>query len=606
MNAPEPVALEKTLPQAWRWRAAALARVSGLRSGLFGLREVPVLPALTGILLCLCYFPVAWGWLAWVALVPLLALVRRPARRLHVFLSTWLAGLLFFVPILQWMRVADERMYFTWLGLALYCSLYFPVTIGLVRYLDRRTRLPLVLTLPVIWTALEFVRAHLLTGFPWYFLAHTQHDTVALIQIADVTGAYGVSFLVAAVNALIFDWLCRWNWYAKFNGLPPQPSSRLPLLLQSGCVAVALLGVLGYGFWRLGQDRFEPGPRVALVQSNLPQNVRNDAAAGGDPAERMVAHNSKLSDRAAWQQPKPDLVVWPETSYPEYWIDVAADVPPETVPPEMASEASQSRSLARQVARLWPTNVLMGMNSEILEIDRRRRYNSAILIRPNGQPADRYDKIHRVPFGEYVPLRDWLPWMNQLAPYDFDYSISSGQQATRFTVGEHRFGVVICYEDSDPVLARQYVEASDAGPAVDFLVNISNDGWFKGTSEHEEHLAICRFRAVECRRAVARAVNMGVSAVIDGNGRVLQPESFHRDGDTSLWEIYGDHSDYAPALPVARWSEFKSVPGVLTATMPIDRRSSLYARYGDWLPILCWIVLLAAVAIARWQPTAYV
>src|SRR5262249_49774686 len=152
-----------------------------------------------------------------------------------------------------------------------------------------------------------------------------------------------------------------------------------------------------------------------------------------------------------------------------------------------------------------------------------------------------------------------------------------------FTVGEHRFGVVICYEDSDPVLARQYVESSDAGPAVDFLVNISNDGWFKGTSEHEEHLAICRFRAVECRRAVARAVNRGWSAVMEGNGRVLQPELVRRDGAISLWEIPSDHSDYAPALPVARWSEFKSVSGVLTATMPIDRRSSLYARYGDWL-----------------------
>lgn len=550
----------------------------------------------TGLLLWLCHFPAALSWLAWVALVPLLSLVRRPLSKRQVFFGAWAGGLVFFIPALSWMRVADPRMYVTWIGLALYCSLYFPVAIGLVRYLDRRTRLPLVLTLPVVWTALELVRAHLLTGFPWYFLAHTQHDFALLIQVADVTGAYGLTFLVAAVNALIFEWLCRWRWYANFYVLPVAESSPRPLLLQSSFLAVALFGVLGYGFWRLGQDQFEPGPRIALMQSNLPQSIRNDETAG----DRILEHNAKLCDRAAWQQPRPALIVWSETSYPDYWKDVAHELPEEQVATDKMSEVNQSRTLARQVARLWATDVLLGLNSEVFGPEEgSRRYNSALLIRPDGQPAERYDKIHRVPFGEYVPFRDWLPWMNKLAPYDFDYSISSGQHATRFTVGEHHFGVVICYEDSDPVLARQYVEASDDGPPVDFLLNMSNDGWFKGTSEHEEHLAICRFRAVECRRTVARSVNMGISAVIDGNGRVLQPQLMRRDGDMSMWEIPNER---AAALPVSRWSEFKSLAGVLTAALPIDRRFSLYARWGDWFPVLCCIVLLSAVAAARWQP----
>jgi apolipoprotein N-acyltransferase len=173
--------------------------------------------------------------------------------------------------------------------------------------------------------------------------------------------------------------------------------------------------------------------------------------------------------------------------------------------------------------------------------------------------------MHRVPFGEYVPLRDWLPWMNAFAPYDFDYSIRAGEHFTRFPLGAYRFGVVICYEDTDPYLARQYVRPGDE-PAVDFLLNLSNDGWFNGTSEHEEHLAICRFRAVECRRSVARAVNMGISAVIDGNGRVT-------------------------ALPGPTWAESKKVAGVVTATIPIDRRGSLYSLWGDWLPVACWLLL---------------
>jgi apolipoprotein N-acyltransferase len=424
-------------------------------------------------------------------------------------------------------------------------------------------------------------------------------------------------------------------------------------------VALSLAIVLGYGFWRLGQNDFDPGPRVALIQSNLPQSLRNDATTtGGDPAEKMVAHNGHLSDLAADQTPKPDLIVWPETSYPEYWIDVTPELLGKGIPAEVASQRSQSRQLAREVARLWPTDVLMGLNSEIYIGDQRwRRYNSAVLFRREGLAADRYDKIHRVPFGEYVPFRDWLPWMNALAPYDFDYSVSPGERFTRFlsekhdsvwltptrnvrhidVASQHHFGVVICYEDTDPSLARQYVEANADGPPVDFLVNISNDGWFKGTAEHEEHLAICRFRAVECRRAVARAVNMGVSAFIDGNGRVLRPTKgrvMRPDRTTDEWdEKYdalldwildgSDESVFARAtrrvrdtlglpsspryageprrLRVSEWNDFKNVAGVFTMQIPLDRRSSLYARWGDWLPILCWITLPTTMVIGFWK-----
>src|SRR5947209_2230500 len=159
----------------------------------------------TSALLYLCYFPVAWGFLGWVALVPLIGLVRSPARPRWVYGSAYLSGLVFYLLAIQWMRVADPRMVFTWLALSFYCAVYFPLSIFLVRKLDRRTPVPLALTLPVVWTAVEFVRANLLGGFPWYLLGYNQHRFETFIQVADVTGVYGISFLLVAVNALVFE-----------------------------------------------------------------------------------------------------------------------------------------------------------------------------------------------------------------------------------------------------------------------------------------------------------------------------------------------------------------------------------------------------------------
>jgi apolipoprotein N-acyltransferase len=520
----------------------------------------------SAVLLWACYFPLGWGWLGWVALVPLLCLVQTTASARRVYLAAWACGLLCFGAALQWLRVADERMYLTWAALAFYCSLFLPAGIYLVRWLDRRTGMPLILTVPAVWTALEYFRAHFGTGFPWYFLAHSQHNFLPIIQIADLAGAYAVTFVLAAVNALLFECLHASRPLRAWLSLrePACPMSRT--VLCSHCLAVLLVlgAVLGYGVWRLSQNQFAVGPRLALIQGNLPQRIRNDAADAGQVIRR---HYRELCDEAANQQPKPDLLVWPETSFPDGWADISADLPPDRIPPAWNREVESCRALAQVLAAHWKTALLLGLNRDLLGPDGvSRSYNSAVLIEPNGQEAGCYDKIHRVPFGEYVPLRDWLPWMNAFAPYDFDYSISAGWNLTRFRLGRYCFGVVICFEDTDPYLARQYVRADLATPPVDFLLNISNDGWFDGTSEHDQHLAICRFRAVECRRAVARAVNMGISAMIDSNGRVV-------------------------ALPGPTWARSKKMSAVLTANIPIDNRASLYARWGDWLPAACWLVI---------------
>jgi apolipoprotein N-acyltransferase len=578
--------------------------------------SVPVLflSLASAALLWASFFPLALGWLAWFALVPLLALVRRPLRKRTVFLASWCAGLFFFWPALQWMRVADYRMYFTWMILATYCSFYFPLAIALLRWLDRRTTLPLTWTTPVVWCALEFFRARFIGGFytvligshqhdvpggfGWYFLGYSQHDFLEVIQIADLAGVYGVSFLVGAVNGLLFELLFARSWFRRLVVAPEvEPRfGRLSLLKQGSAVLVGLLAVLAYGNWQLHQGPAEPGPRLALLQSNIDQRIRNMGAAGGDGSEdaiqKMGNQEEALTDLAA--RFKPDLIVWPETSLPAAWVEE----PPGSPIPETQKEVE--KWLQRSRAAL-----LMGVSSYVaFPADPAIRprpplriwhYNSAVLIGREGRYLGRYDKIHLVPFGEYVPLRNWFPCFNVLSPYDFDYSVHPGEHFTRFhlaapggTGQKWTFGVMICYEDTDPVMARPYGGGDGLAPAS-FLLNISNDGWFDGTSEHDEHLALCRFRAIECRRAVARAVNMGISAVIDANGRVLAPLPRPAGNPEGLagWEIPPD----ASALPVSEWGRFKKVAGVLVASIPIDHRASFYARWGDWLPVGCWGVL---------------
>lgn len=562
-----------------------------------------LLPALaTGVLLCACYFPLALGWLAWVALVPLLCLVRAEGRARNLYFAAWAGGLIFFWPVLQWMRVADYRMYYTWAMLATYCSLYFPAALYLMRRLDRRSGLPLVLTVPLVWAGLEFVRSFVLTGFSWYYLGHTQHTLLPLIQVSDLGGAYVVSFLVAAVNAWVFELVYQHAGFRRAFRLSPPTGDRPPLVLQAGLLAVAVGGILAYGFWRMEQASFRPGPRLALLQGNLDQRLRNDASAPGtgtlNALRKIEQHYVDLCHIATEQAPRPDLVVWPETSFPGEWHD-SSRAPIEAIPPSWRRLESRAREALGAMALQFKAHHLVGVNVKVLdEAGKLRRYNSALMVRDTGDVSDRYDKIHRVPFGEYVPFRDWLPFMDRFAPYDYDYSIRKGEHLTRLDVGGHKFGVVICFEDTDPFLARAYGADGPDGPAADFLVNISNDGWFDGTSEHDEHLAICRFRAVETRRSVARSVNMGVSAVIDGNGRVLAPrlvQTFGRpkqsDGEVFHQWVVDDH-DGATELPVSGWAAFKKTAGVLTASIPIDNRTSRYALWGDWFAGACWAVLV--------------
>jgi apolipoprotein N-acyltransferase len=587
----------------------------------------------SSVLLWMCFQPLSWGaYLGWVALVPFFILVRSQARPLFVYNLAFLCGLAFFVPALSWMRVADKAMAMAWLTLSVYCGLFFVYALFCIRCLER-WKLPLVVSAPLVWVGFEWVRCWALTGFPWYLLAHTQHDLLVMIQITDIGGVFLVSFVVVAVNAFLFDCLYQvpeirkwfnqtelepYRYYASAEilnrGVFAEFLFRRNLILEGLCLAALLGATYAYGEFRLGQNRFGTGPTVCLLQSNLDQRLRESNS--DRSLDVMKEHFSKLIVRAALNhKPSPDLVIWPETSYTRPWVEVSKELPAEKVPDKWRDAVIDvKRELDDVVGKYTRVPHLLGMNTHFLDADgRHRRYNSALLVKPltttdrEGRPvlmadfAGKFDKVHRVPFGEFLPLGDWLPFLSVLTPYEgADWGIQAGDKLTRFELGKYHFGVLICYEDTDPFMARRYLDDSGDQPAIDFIVNISNDGWFDGSSEHEEHLAVSRFRAIECRRAMVRSVNMGVSALIDGNGRVLMPKVHPaaKDPPAPVWIIQEGKYGEPVELPVSQWHEFKRTSGILKATVPIDGRFSFYAVAGDWLPIGCWAVLLGGAAWA--------
>ena len=292
------------------------------------------LPAvLGGLMLYAGFFPLDLGFLGWVALVPWLTLVRANARPRTLYFAAYLGGLCLYGPAIQWMRVAHPMMYATWIVLTLYSSLYVVLGLAVVRALDRRG-VPLVLSAPAAWVAFEYCRAHFPTGFAWvevfgvrhhigfgwYFLGYTQHDNTVVTQIADVAGIYGVSFVLVAVNAAVAEMVLSAR-PVRSRLRSAEPAGKM----RAGWVAAAvgLLALdIGYGVLRLRHEPFRAGPRVALLQGSVRQDVK---IAGG---EQMVRDYLELARRAADLEPAADLVVWPETSVVGRWNDAAADASP--------------------------------------------------------------------------------------------------------------------------------------------------------------------------------------------------------------------------------------------------------------------------------------
>lgn len=533
----------------------------------------PLVSALvSGVGLWLAFPPAGYGWLAWVALYPLFSLVRSPRSRASLYFGAWAGGMVFWLLSIQWIRLTDADAWLAWWVMALALSFWWPGFLALARLAVLRLRLPIMAAAPVLWVGLEYARAHILSGFPWYYLAHSQHDYLPLIQIADVSGALGLSFLIAMANA----WLVDLRSLPLLRATPQGPRLTRPHFLRISILAAALAATVGYGAFRLGTARFQDGPRLALLQSDLPQDRKRSEK----KATLLELYRTLVGRALALKGPeRPDLIVWPETSYPDWYVirdpklgdaafeDLARRFDPERPNPG-AFWTDWSRAVAKNLHD-WVDHIQVPMVIGVVAYDFNpgglSKYNSAILCEPKVPTIQRYAKVHLVPFGEYVPFIEALPWLIRLTPYHGGTvpSLTFGRGHSWFTLGHYRFATAICFEDTVPQAVRGFFRAPKDGRQPDFLINMSNDGWFRGSSELDMHLAISVFRAVENRVPLARAVNTGMSAFIDGNGKVVS------------------------SLP-------KNTMDVLSGTVLLDDRVSLYSAWGDWLGASC-LALTAAL-----------
>jgi len=460
--------------------------------------------------------------LAWVGLIPLLLVMRQ-----RPFATGFTAGMAFFAAVLYWLNIVMTTYghlhpFFSliaYLFLVIYLAGYFAVASWLSCRLETTLKLPVLLTFPLLWVALEYLRGLLLTGFPWALLGYSQQNFSPAIQSADITGVYGVSLLLVTVNCAI-AWLLQ------------EPKRKLTWV---GLVLTLLmtLGHLGYGIWRADQplEKRDEQVKIALIQGNVDQGIK------WDPSHRQTTIDKylQLSEQAAAE--KPQLVIWPEAATPFFL---------------------QDRSLQGARVKALPAKLtsflLVGSPAYRQQSKKDVHYfNSAFLFSPEGRELGRSDKIHLVPFGEYVPLGSLLTFINKLVVGVGDFSPGTVQP---LPLNGHSLGVLVCYEAIFPELARDYVRRGSS-----LLVNLTNDAWFGRSSAPYQHLAMTRFRAIENRIWLARAANTGISALISPSGRVTV------------------------AGPLFE-------PAQLTGTAGFGAEPTFYTHYGDLLPQACLLISL--------------
>jgi apolipoprotein N-acyltransferase len=546
------------------------------------LKEI-ALCGLSAVLLILSFPSFNLEFLAWFGFVPVFFALNNKSQKQAFFLF-FITGIIFWSGIVYWL------VHVTLAGtivLIFYLALYFAIFGLIIRPLTKHSTPYVLIFIPSVWVLLEYIRSHLFTGFPWALLGYSQYLNLPVIQIADITGAWGVSFLVMMSNVAL---------YLVMSSESGVRGGRMVKSKNLITPVIIFCFVLGYGFYKLqtpnSKLQTEHSVKISVIQGNIPQELKWDAKA----QDYIINEYLDLNTRA--MADKPDLIIWPESALPvilegepDYFIKVTDFVNKNNIPLLLGAVRLESKLYynsallihstapniaikgeARSAAQYHPESFDIAQDAS-KDAERVEAQNPGFspgcvegLISEEAKSITKYDKLHLVPFGEYIPLRKALPFLETIVPIgDF----TPGREYTVFQIPNpksqipNRFSVLICFEDLFPELSREFRKRG-----ADFLVNITNDAWFKKTSSPYQHLLASVFRAVENRVFLARAANTGVSGFIAPSGKIV---SLVRNGRGS--NIF--------------------LSGYNTEDINVSKSNlSFYTRFGDIFIIACLLFVL--------------
>lgn len=498
------------------------------------------LSCVSGCLLVLCSPGFPLPWLAWIALIPLLAALRFAGLGVSFSLGL-LSGFVFFPGSFYWINHVSGITWYDYLVLGIYLAVYIGFFGAGLSFLTDKLQLPMLLVTPMLWVALEYVRSE--AGFlalPMAKLGHSQYLNTSLIQIADLTGDYGVSFIVALINTALFTLLARGE------------NLRHALLMLPLGIGIPI--TYGYGV-SFAQKNDQTLP-VAVVQGNIPPEERQRPEAVIQYFEKYA----RLSREVANHE-NPSLIVWPEGAVPNYLIKDLRGINRIAL---IAAETHAYLIIGSSDRAKFGTDISAKTIKPL---------NTAYLISRTGKIIDSYHKIRLVPFSEYLPMADIIPWSARLRASAGNYY--SGKNFSLFNIDAKKVGVLICWEGLFPDMAREFVKQG-----ADILINIGNEAWFGKTTAPYQMLAAVVFRAVENRVAIARSINTGVSGFIDPSGKILA--TVNQDGQELFVAGYSGRD--LPALK----------RGKLT----------LYTTYGDLFIYLNLALLFAMILYRMLRPSS--
>ena len=520
-------------------------------------RNIPTrawtLAVLSSVLQILVVPKPALFFLGWIAFAPLIyALLRgrggegelvdsegrslRPFTVRQGFLIAWCCGILWYLGTCYWIYPVMNgygglnpiAASLITIAFCLIMALHHGAFGGLVVLMARRSSLgnrrPLFLA-PFFWVAIEYFRDRV-TGVPWLPLGSAQIDNVPFARIAEVTGVYGLSFAVMLVNC------------AFVAGLLLYGRRRMNLLISATAAAIALqMGVFAKA------EQFPETKHALLVQENVP--VLDPAQWTPQLYDQTIGSLAQLSvpRGASSTTDEPSLIIWPESPAP-FFIDDPR------LRPWLTTIARDSNSYM-VVGSVGTAESKVPGSDQLL--------NSALVVDPQGQYVGHYDKIHLVPFGEYVPMQEYLFFAKKLTREVGDFARGTDRKV--FDINGTRVGVFICYESIFPGEVRQFT-----ANGAQVLINISNDGWYGNTGAPFQHLQMARMRAIENHRWILIATNNGVTASIDPYGRVVKK------------------------LP-------RNVRSVLMAPFSPQIETTFYVRNGDVFAWICVVISILAVFV---------